>query len=56
MLLQADGEEGQEACEAMGIQVLPTLQFWRDQKLLWEHRGVLDFQQNMGEGNQPTHW
>lgn len=48
--LQADGPDGQAACDELGIEVLPTLQFWRDRQMLWEHRGVLQLEQDLGEG------
>ena len=50
LALQADGPDGQAACDELGIEVLPTLQFWRDGQLLWEHRGVLELEQDLGEG------
>lgn len=49
--LQADTEEGQAACDKLGVEVLPTVQFWRDKKKLWEHRGILHLEQDLGEGN-----
>ena len=49
--LQADSEEGQAACDALGVEVLPTVQFWRDGKKLWEHRGIVQLEQDLGEGN-----
>lgn len=36
--------------DILGVEVLPTVQFWREGKLLWEHRGVNQLEQNMGEG------
>ena len=27
-------------CDELGVDVLPTLQFWRNGSKLWEHRGV----------------
>ena len=48
--MKADSEEGQEACGALGVAVLPTLQFWREGTKLWEHRGILHLQQDLGEG------
>ncbi len=48
--LQADTEEGQAACNELGVEVLPTVQFWRDKKKLWEHRGILHLEQDLGEG------
>lgn len=48
--MQADTEEGQAACDALGVDVLPTVQFWRDGKKLWEHRGIVQLEQDLGEG------
>ena len=50
--LQADCEEGQELCDALGVDVLPSLQFWRRGEKLWEHRGVVRLQEDLGEGRQ----
>ncbi|KAL4457874.1 hypothetical protein ABPG75_012739 [Micractinium tetrahymenae] len=48
--LEADSDEGSELCDRLGIEVLPTVQFWRDGQRLWEHRGVANLQQDLGEG------
>ena len=48
--MQADGEEGHAACDALGVDVLPTVQFWREGHKLWEHRGIVELDQNLGEG------
>ena len=50
---QADTDEGQEACDRLGVEVLPTLQFWRDGAKLWEHRGVVELDQDLAEGALP---
>lgn len=47
---EADSDEGQELCDRLNIDVLPTLQFWKDGHLLWEHRGVVQLDQDLGEG------
>lgn len=49
-LTQADGDEGLAACDTLGIEVLPTLQFWKNKRLLWEHRGVTALDQDLSEG------
>jgi hypothetical protein len=49
-LSQAETEEGAEVCERLGVEVIPSLQFWRDGVKLWEHRGVLQIEQDLGEG------
>jgi hypothetical protein len=48
--LSADTEEGSALCSELGIEVLPTIQFWKRGKLLWEHKGVLSLEQDLGEG------
>jgi hypothetical protein len=48
--LSADTEEGSALCSELGIEVLPTIQFWKRGKLLWEHKGVLALEQDLGEG------
>ena len=53
--LQADGEEGQSACDDLGIEVLPTVQFWKNKQMLWEYRGVSQLDQNMSEGALHCH-
>lgn len=50
---QADTDEGQAACDRLGVEVLPTLQFWRDGAKLWEHRGVVELDQDLAEGALP---
>lgn len=50
ILLQADTEEGKQACEDLGIDVIPTVQFWQGEQFLWEHRGYLQLDQNLGDG------
>ena len=47
---QADSEEGQDLCDALGVEVLPTLQFYRAGQKLWEHRGYAAAGQDLGEG------
>jgi thioredoxin-like negative regulator of GroEL len=46
----ADSDQGHELCDALEVDVLPTVQFWRHGKLLWQHRGVLEMEQDLGEG------
>ena len=48
--LQAEGEEAQSLCEELDISVLPTVQFWKEGAKLWEHRGIVQLQQDLGEG------
>jgi hypothetical protein len=37
-------------CERLGVEVLPSVQFWRGGKQLWEHRGVDQIDKDLGEG------
>ncbi|PSC71573.1 pollen-specific SF21-like [Micractinium conductrix] len=48
--LEADVEEDSELCDMLGVEVLPTVQFWRSGRMLWEHRGVMKLDQDLGEG------
>lgn len=50
LTLDADDEEGAGLQEKLGIEVLPTVQFYREGNLLWEHKGYPVMQQNLGEG------
>ena len=49
-LAQADGDEGLAACNTLNIEVIPTIQFWKNKQLLWEHRGVTSLDQDLSEG------
>eukprot|EP00878_Enallax_costatus_P005724 GHUV01006002.1.p1 GENE.GHUV01006002.1~~GHUV01006002.1.p1 ORF type:complete len:209 (+),score=31.72 GHUV01006002.1:247-873(+) len=48
--LNADDPEASEVLDVLGVEVIPSVQFWRNGKLLWEHRGVNQFDQGLGEG------
>lgn len=37
----------------MNIDILPTIQFWKNKQLLWEHRGVSQLDQDLSEGGTP---
>lgn len=50
LALEADSEESQPLLDELNIEVLPTVQFWKQGKLLWEHRGIVALQQDLGEG------
>lgn len=50
LMVEADTENGEELCDYLGVEVLPTVQFWRRGKMLWEHRGVENLNQDLGEG------
>lgn len=50
LVAQADDPDASSLLDCLGVDVLPTVQFWRNGKLLWEHRGVNQLEQNMGEG------
>ena len=53
-MVQAEGEEAQALCEELDITVLPTVQFYKDGAKLWEHRGIVQLQQDLGEGASRT--
>ncbi|KIZ03161.1 hypothetical protein MNEG_4795 [Monoraphidium neglectum] len=48
--LQADDEEVADLCDELGIEVIPTLQFWRNGAKIWEHKGIMNMDQDLGEG------
>lgn len=50
LMVEADIENGEEMCDFLGVDVLPTVQFWRHGTRLWEHRGVENLNQDLGEG------
>ena len=54
-LAQADGDEGLAACDSLNIEVIPTIQFWKNKQLLWEHRGVTALDQDLSEGADLRH-
>ena len=39
-----------DLAESLGVNVLPTLQFVKDDKLLWEHKGITNLDQDLAEG------
>lgn len=45
-----EDDSGADLAEKLGVDVLPSIQFWRSGKLLWEHKGHVQLSQNMGEG------
>ncbi|MEW5306069.1 MAG: hypothetical protein WDW36_008566 [Sanguina aurantia] len=50
MEVDAQSDEGEELCDRLGVEVLPTLQFYRNGVKLYEHRGVVEMEQGVGEG------
>jgi thioredoxin-like negative regulator of GroEL len=42
--------QNSELAESLGVDVLPTVQFVKNGKLLWEHRGVSNLDQDLAEG------
>lgn len=50
LTVQAEDDNGEEICDRLGVEVLPTVQFWRKGKLLWEHKGIENLNQDLGEG------
>lgn len=53
-LFQVDTDEGQQACDELGIKVIPTVQFWKSGAKLWEHKGIVELENDLGEG-KPLH-
>lgn len=37
-------------CEDLGVSVVPSIQFWRGGRKVWEHQGVLGLEQELAEG------
>jgi hypothetical protein len=53
-LVQADDEEVADLCDELGIEVIPTLQFWRNGAKIWEHKGIMNMDQvGLGPGGWP---
>ena len=50
ILFQVDTDEGQQACDELGIEVIPTVQFWKSGTKLWEHKGIVELENDLGEG------
>lgn len=50
-VLQADTDEGKDACKELGVDIIPTVQFWKSGQKLWEHRGIVQLENDLGEGN-----
>ena len=48
--LDADGEEGGRAARELGVSVLPSVQFYKAGKLLWQHGGHDALERDLGEG------
>jgi len=48
--IDSDTENGEKLAEDLGVDTIPTLQFYRSGQLLWEHKGVVQLQQDLGEG------
>lgn len=34
----------------LGVDTLPSLQFWKGGEKVWEHKGVVRLQEDLGEG------
>lgn len=48
--LVADAEESGSLCDRLGIEVLPTVQFWKHGKKIWEAKGFQNMESDLGEG------
>lgn len=53
--LQVDTDEGKAACKDLGVEVIPTVQFWKSGQKLWETRGIVELENDLGEGDCPHH-
>lgn len=47
---QADDDGVQGLLDTLQVDVIPSVQFWRAGKKLWEHKGILSLEQDLGEG------
>lgn len=43
-------DNNSELAESLGVEVLPTVQFVKNGKLLWEHRGISNLDTDLAEG------
>jgi thiol-disulfide isomerase/thioredoxin len=50
LMVQAEDSHGDALCDRLGVEVLPTVQFWKNGRMVWEHRGVENLNQDLGEG------
>lgn len=50
LALNADDPDAAPLLDVLGVEVIPSVQFWRTGQLLWEHRGVNQLEQDLGEG------
>ncbi|GMH43587.1 hypothetical protein BSKO_11509 [Bryopsis sp. KO-2023] len=50
LTLHADTDTGSTLCDTLGVDTIPTIQFYRKGKLLWQHKGAMEWQQDLGEG------
>jgi hypothetical protein len=48
--LDADGERGERAARELGVSVLPSVQFYKSGRLLWQHGGHDALEKDLGEG------
>lgn len=48
--IDSESKDGQALTEELGAEVVPTLQFVRDGRLLWEHRGITNLDTDLAEG------
>lgn len=54
LCVEVDDMDGDESinnlCDRLGVEILPTVQFYRHGRLLWEHKGVDQLDRDLGEG------
>jgi hypothetical protein len=48
--IESDSEDSKALLETLGAEVIPTLQFIRSGRLLWEHRGITNLDTDLAEG------
>jgi len=48
--VDSDTKNGAKLADELDVDTIPTLQFYRGGQLLWEHKGVVQLQKDLGEG------
>ena len=46
--VQADDDAAAPLLDRLKVEVVPTVQFWRNGAMLWEHRGVQELEADLG--------
>ncbi|KAI8464344.1 MAG: hypothetical protein J3K34DRAFT_440870 [Monoraphidium minutum] len=50
LLLEVSDAATEEVAHELGIEVLPTVQFYRDGRKLWEHKGLTNLDEDLNQG------